>query len=66
MLSLTFTTKRPFTGRVYVRGLADDDRCSRAFVENTQQTNFTMAVKHGDCAMQRQRVAGSLEVCSRI
>lgn len=26
MVSLTFTTEKAFNGRVYVKGLADDDR----------------------------------------
>lgn len=62
MVSLTFRTKKPFTGRVYVRGLADDDRCSRNFASNIDQSKFSMMIQNGDCTMQRQRVTGSLEV----
>uniref|UniRef100_A0A0M3I8A8 ZP domain-containing protein n=1 Tax=Ascaris lumbricoides TaxID=6252 RepID=A0A0M3I8A8_ASCLU len=61
MLSLTFKTRKPFTGRVYVRGLADDDRCSRNFATNIDQDKFSLMVQNGDCTMQRQRVTGSLE-----
>lgn len=61
MVSLTFTTEKPFTGRVYVKGLADDDRCSRNFATNTDKSKFSMMVQNGDCAMSRQRVSGTLE-----
>uniref|UniRef100_A0A0R3RRI3 ZP domain-containing protein n=1 Tax=Elaeophora elaphi TaxID=1147741 RepID=A0A0R3RRI3_9BILA len=61
MVSLTFRTKKPFTGRVYVRGLADDERCSRNFASNIDQSKFSMIIQNGDCTMQRQRVTGSLE-----
>uniref|UniRef100_A0A7E4ZWE0 ZP domain-containing protein n=1 Tax=Panagrellus redivivus TaxID=6233 RepID=A0A7E4ZWE0_PANRE len=61
MVSLTFKTKKPFTGRVYVQGLADDDRCSRNFAANNDQSKFSMMIQNGDCTMKRQRVTGSLE-----
>lgn len=61
MVSLTFTTEKAFTGRVYVQGLADDDRCSRNFATNTDQSKFSMMIQNGDCAMARQRVSGTLE-----
>lgn len=61
MVSLTFTTEKPFTGRVYVKGLADDDRCSQNFATNVDQNKFSMLVQNGDCAMARQRVSGALE-----
>jgi len=44
-VSLTFTTEKPFTGRVYVKGLADDDRCSRNFAANSDQTKFSMMIQ---------------------
>lgn len=60
-VSLTFNTEKPFTGRVYVKGLVEDDRCSRNFATNTDQAKFSMQVPQGDCNMQRQRVSGALE-----
>ncbi|KJH41831.1 hypothetical protein DICVIV_12193 [Dictyocaulus viviparus] len=38
MVGLTFKTKRPFSGRVYVYGMAGDNKCSKAFVENHNQS----------------------------
>ncbi|KAK0414134.1 hypothetical protein QR680_007161 [Steinernema hermaphroditum] len=61
MIGLTFKTKKPFTGRIYVRGLADDDRCSRNFAMNTDQQKLGIMIQNGDCTMQRARVAGQLE-----
>jgi hypothetical protein len=60
-VSLTFNTDKPFTGRVYVKGLVDDDRCSRNFATNADQSKFSMQINQGDCSMQRQRVSGALE-----
>uniref|UniRef100_A0A5S6R150 ZP domain-containing protein n=1 Tax=Trichuris muris TaxID=70415 RepID=A0A5S6R150_TRIMR len=61
-ISITFTTAKPFTGRVYVKGLQEDDRCSRSYAANNDQRKFTIMVNQGDCSMQRQRVSGgSLE-----
>ncbi|KAH7728161.1 Zona pellucida-like domain containing protein [Aphelenchoides avenae] len=61
MVSLTFKTKKPFTGRVYVLGMADDERCARNFAANADQQKFSMMIQNGDCTMQRQRVTGTLE-----
>ncbi|KRY37442.1 RuvB-like 1 [Trichinella spiralis] len=61
-ISITFSTAKPFTGRVYVKGLQEDDRCSRSYAGNSEQRKFTIMVNQGDCSMQRQRVSGgSLE-----
>lgn len=62
VVSLTFKTRKPFTGRVFVRGLADDVRCSRNFAKNIDRKKFSLIIQNGDCTMQRQRVAGKLEV----
>ncbi|KAL3115029.1 hypothetical protein niasHT_010897 [Heterodera trifolii] len=39
MISLTFKTKKPFNGRVYVQGMADDERCAKEFC-NQIRANF--------------------------
>jgi hypothetical protein len=62
MVSLTFKTKKPFTGRVYVSGLADDSRCARNFARNADQSTVSIKIQNGDCTMSRQRVSGKLEV----
>ncbi|KAF7638326.1 ZP domain-containing protein [Meloidogyne graminicola] len=61
MISLTFRTKKPFNGRIYVQGMADDERCSKNFASNADQSKFSMMIQNGDCTMQRQRVTGPLE-----
>ncbi|KAI6205577.1 60S ribosomal protein L7a [Aphelenchoides besseyi] len=61
MVSLTFKTKKPFTGRVYVQGLADDNRCSRNFARNVDQSTVSIKIQNGDCTLSRQRVSGKLE-----
>ncbi|KAI6243955.1 60S ribosomal protein L7a [Aphelenchoides fujianensis] len=54
-------TKKPFTGRVYVQGLADDTRCARNFARNIDQSTVSIKIQNGDCTMSRQRVSGKLE-----
>ncbi|CEF61003.1 Zona pellucida domain-containing protein [Strongyloides ratti] len=61
MMSINFKTKKPFNGRVYVKGMANDDRCSRNFAQNTEQNKFSFMIQSGDCTMQKQRVTGTLE-----
>ncbi|CAD5228926.1 unnamed protein product [Bursaphelenchus okinawaensis] len=61
MVSLTFKTKKPFTGRVYVQGQAEDEKCSRNFARNADQSTVSVMVQNGDCTMSRQRVSGSIE-----
>ncbi|CAI4229315.1 unnamed protein product [Auanema sp. JU1783] len=61
MVGMTFKTKKPFTGRIYVQGLSDDATCSQAFVDNRNLSRMSMVVKNGDCTMQRHRVTGKLE-----
>uniref|UniRef100_A0A0N5AWP3 ZP domain-containing protein n=1 Tax=Syphacia muris TaxID=451379 RepID=A0A0N5AWP3_9BILA len=59
MISLTFQTKKPFTGRIYVRGLADNNRCSRSFSKNTNKNKFSMVIQTGDCPVKRRRFTGT-------
>ncbi|KAK6766416.1 hypothetical protein RB195_025990 [Necator americanus] len=60
LVGLTFKTRKPFSGRVYVYGMAGDSKCSKAFVENQNQSRLSMHFKSGDCTMQRQRVSGQI------
>lgn len=60
-VSLTFNTKKPFSGRIYVKGLSDDNRCSRSYAANSDQDKFTMLISQGDCNMGRRRVFGEGE-----
>uniref|UniRef100_A0AC35TR22 ZP domain-containing protein n=1 Tax=Rhabditophanes sp. KR3021 TaxID=114890 RepID=A0AC35TR22_9BILA len=61
LMSVNFKTKKPFNGRVYVKGMANDERCSRNFAQNTEQNKFSFMIQSGDCTMQKQRVTGTLE-----
>ncbi|VDL72518.1 unnamed protein product [Nippostrongylus brasiliensis] len=61
LVGLTFDTKKPFSGRVYVYGMAGDENCSRAFVEKRNQSRIATTFKNGDCTMQRQRVSGKVQ-----
>ncbi|VDM58687.1 unnamed protein product [Angiostrongylus costaricensis] len=61
VVGLTFKTKKPFSGRVYVHGMAGDEKCSRAFVDNRNQSRLSLSFKNGDCTMQRQRLSGKIQ-----
>lgn len=54
-LIFSFDTLNPFLGRVFVKSMADDERCSRNFANNVEQTNFSVVIQHGDCNMMKQR-----------
>jgi len=57
MISLTFKTKKPFNGRVYVQGMADDERCSKNFASNADQSKFSMMIQNGDCtSLSRKKI----------
>ncbi|KAK6049061.1 hypothetical protein COOONC_13434 [Cooperia oncophora] len=60
-VGLTFKTKKPFSGRVYVHGMAGDEKCSRSLVENRNQTRLSINFQNGDCTMQRHRVSGEIQ-----
>ncbi|CAJ0608925.1 unnamed protein product [Cylicocyclus nassatus] len=62
LVGLTFKTKKPFSGRVYVHGMAGDEKCSKAFLKNRNQSRLSMRFKNGDCTMQRQRVTGKVQI----
>ncbi|VDM77240.1 unnamed protein product [Strongylus vulgaris] len=74
LIGLTFKTKKPFSGRVYVHEMAGDEKCSKAFVDNRNQSRgsnhlfskkdnlrISMRFKNGDCTMQRQKISGQIQ-----
>ncbi|KHJ99933.1 hypothetical protein OESDEN_00118 [Oesophagostomum dentatum] len=52
LVGLTFKTKKPFSGRVYVYGMAGDDKCSRAFIENRNQSRSCKKQNHEKALLQ--------------
>lgn len=56
---LTFHTARPFTGRIFVKGMIENEKCVSNYVTNTkQQVDFQLI--NGDCNMRRSRKVGRL------
>ncbi|VDK48366.1 unnamed protein product [Cylicostephanus goldi] len=47
VVGLTFKTKKPFSGRVYVHGMAGDEKCSKAFLKNRNQSRLHDAKTKG-------------------
>lgn len=58
-MKLTFRTARPFTGRVFVKGMVDKDQCVDSFLGNTR-TEVQYEMNNGQCNMRRSR-----KVCIR-
>uniref|UniRef100_A0A915IM15 ZP domain-containing protein n=1 Tax=Romanomermis culicivorax TaxID=13658 RepID=A0A915IM15_ROMCU len=57
MVKMVFHTRRPFRGRIFVRGMVEKSQCVSDFVNNTESSvNFEL--KNGDCNMRRQRKIG--------
>ncbi|KAI6173297.1 60S ribosomal protein L7a [Aphelenchoides besseyi] len=53
--------QRDLVHKHYVQGLADDNRCSRNFARNVDQSTVSIKIQNGDCTLSRQRVSGKLE-----
>ncbi|VDM43698.1 unnamed protein product [Toxocara canis] len=56
-VKLTFRTERPFTGRIFVKGMIDKDQCVNSFVDNTKST-VQFEMNNGQCNMRRSRKLG--------
>ncbi|KAH7727524.1 CRE-CUTL-10 protein [Aphelenchoides avenae] len=54
---LTFHTARPFTGRIFVKGMIDNEKCVNNYVTNTKQ-QIDFSLNNGDCNMRRSRKMG--------
>lgn len=53
-IHFAFVTQKPFQGRVYVKGRADDTNCREDF-SHLNATNASYTIKLGQCGMQRLR-----------
>ncbi|MFH4977453.1 hypothetical protein AB6A40_004162 [Gnathostoma spinigerum] len=51
---LTFNTERPLTGRIFVKGMVDNDQCVKRFDGNMEKTVF-FEMDNGKCNMRRSR-----------
>uniref|UniRef100_A0A915ECH1 ZP domain-containing protein n=1 Tax=Ditylenchus dipsaci TaxID=166011 RepID=A0A915ECH1_9BILA len=51
---LTFHTERPFTGRIFVKGMVENDKCVNNYVSNTKQA-IDFHLINGQCNMRRSR-----------
>ncbi|KAL3124447.1 hypothetical protein niasHT_007730 [Heterodera trifolii] len=54
---LTFRTQRPFTGRIFVKGMVEDDKCVNNY-QQKGQTKVDFELTNGQCNMRRSRKLG--------
>lgn len=60
-VKLTFHTERPFTGRIFVKGMIDNEKCVNSYASNSKQT-FDYQLINGQCNMRRSRKVGVVVV----
>ncbi|VDN88422.1 unnamed protein product [Brugia pahangi] len=53
-MKLTFHTAKPFTGRVFVKGMVDKDQCVNSFIGN-RKLEVQYEIINGQCNMRRSR-----------
>jgi hypothetical protein len=53
-LKLKFRTERPFKGRIFVKGMIDNDKCVNNYVENSDP-KIQFEIHNGECNMRRSR-----------
>ncbi|KAI6182568.1 Zona pellucida-like domain protein [Aphelenchoides bicaudatus] len=56
-LKITFRTEKPFKGRIFVKGMSDNEDCISSFSKNTN-TSIDYHVLNGNCNMRRSRKLG--------
>uniref|UniRef100_A0A1I7YMQ7 ZP domain-containing protein n=1 Tax=Steinernema glaseri TaxID=37863 RepID=A0A1I7YMQ7_9BILA len=56
-VKITFKTERPFTGRIFVKGMADKHQCVESFSSNSK-TSVQFEMANGQCNMRRSRKVG--------
>ncbi|KAI6225981.1 Zona pellucida-like domain protein [Aphelenchoides besseyi] len=53
-LKLTFKMEKPFAGRIFVKGMIDNDNCVESFAKN-KNSSVDYEIMNGQCNMRRQR-----------
>lgn len=51
---LTFRTERPFKGRIFVKGMIENDKCVNSYTTNAKQS-VDFQLINGQCNMRRSR-----------
>ncbi|KAI1722455.1 zona pellucida-like domain-containing protein [Ditylenchus destructor] len=54
---LTFHTERPFTGRIFVKGMIESDKCVNSYTSNSK-SSVDYQLINGQCNMRRSRKLG--------
>ena len=52
---LTFRTEKPFHGRIFVKGMSDNDKCVSNFITSGNRPSVDFEVVNGECNMRRSR-----------
>lgn len=53
-VKVLFHTEKPFTGRIFVKGMVDKSQCVNSFDTNSK-SNVQFEIANGECNMRRSR-----------
>uniref|UniRef100_A0A0N4U8M5 ZP domain-containing protein n=1 Tax=Dracunculus medinensis TaxID=318479 RepID=A0A0N4U8M5_DRAME len=56
-VKVLFHTEKPFTGRIFVKGMVDKSQCVNSFDTNSK-SNVQFEIANGECNMRRSRKLG--------
>lgn len=59
---LTFKTERPFKGRIFVKGMIENEKCVNNYSKNTKQS-IDFQLINGQCNMRRSRKVNLIFKC---
>ncbi|KRZ76512.1 Cuticlin-1 [Trichinella papuae] len=56
-MTMVFNTEKPFTGRIFVKGMAEKSECYKKYKDN-KNSSIVYKLKNGECNMHKQRRLG--------
>ncbi|KRY87456.1 Cuticlin-1 [Trichinella pseudospiralis] len=56
-MTMVFNTEKPFTGRIFVKGMAEKSECYKRYKDN-KNSSIVYKLKNGECNMHKQRRLG--------
>ncbi|KRX36783.1 Cuticlin-1 [Trichinella britovi] len=56
-MTMVFNTEKPFTGRIFVKGMAEKPECYKRYKDN-KNSSIVYKLKNGECNMHKQRRLG--------
>lgn len=54
-VKLTFRTEKPFHGRIFVKGMSNNEKCNSNFSATSGRPSVDFEIVNGECNMRRSR-----------